>query len=248
VVSVANKYRRLGLPFEDLLNEGNLGLVEAARRYDPSVGTKFITYAIWWIRKRILKALNEQSKSVHVPTSQSKRVREIRNAESSLSLALGTKPTREEISGWIKRSLTSIDRSLQLQVKELSLDHEVGQGEQRPLSECLADARSVDPEGYLIDRESNSVDPEGYLIDRESNERLTEALNALRSREREVVMRRFGFQTGSRLTLKEVGDMMDISRERVRQIENTAKARLRGILVSGKLRRQSTSKKLNRLH
>jgi RNA polymerase primary sigma factor len=234
VVSVANKYRRLGLPFEDLLNEGNLGLVEAARRYDPSVGTKFITYAIWWIRKRILKALNEQSKSVHVPTSQSKRVREIRNAESSLSLALGTKPTREEISGWIKRSLTSIDRSLQLQVKELSLDHEVGQGEQRPLSECLADARSVDPEGYLIDRESN--------------ERLTEALNALRSREREVVMRRFGFQTGSRLTLKEVGDMMDISRERVRQIENTAKARLRGILVSGKLRRQSTSKKLNRLH
>jgi RNA polymerase primary sigma factor len=234
VVSVANKYRNLGLPFEDLLNEGNLGLVEAARRFDPSVGTKFITYAIWWIRKRILRALTEQSTLVYVPTSQSKRVREIRNAESSLSLALGTKPTREEISARIKKSLPSIHRTLQLETRESSLDRGIGEDGERPLSDRLADARSVDPEGYLIDRESI--------------ERLTEALNALRNREREVVMRRFGFQTGSGLTLQEVGDMMHISRERVRQIENKAKARLRRILVSGKPRRPSTSKKLNRLH
>ena len=234
VVSVASKYRHLGLPFEDLLNEGNLGLLEAARRFDPSVGTKFITYAIWWVRKKILNALTEQSTLVHVPTSQRKKVREIRDAESSLSLDLRTKPTREEISARIKKSLPTIDRTLRLEMKELSLDHGVGEAGEQPFSDRLVDPRSVDPEGYLIDRESTEL--------------LTEALDYLHNQEREVVMRRFGFQTGSRLTLKEVGDMLHISRERVRQIENKAKARLRRILNSRKLKRPSTSKKLNRLH
>jgi len=211
-----------------------LGLLEAARRFDPSVGTKFITYAIWWVRKKILNALTEQSTLVHVPTSQRKKVREIRDAESSLSLDLRTKPTREEISARIKKSLPTIDRTLRLEMKELSLDHGVGEAGEQPFSDRLVDPRSVDPEDYLIDRESTEL--------------LTEALDYLHNQEREVVMRRFGFQTGSRLTLKEVGDMLHISRERVRQIENKAKARLRRILNSRKLKRPSTSKKLNRLH
>ena len=98
VVKVASEYRNLGLPFEDLLNEGNIGLIEAAHRYDASKGTKFITYAIWWIRKSILKALSEHSNLVRVPTYQMKKVKEIRDAENSLRRSLGRKPKREEIS------------------------------------------------------------------------------------------------------------------------------------------------------
>ena len=98
VVKVASEYRNLGLPFEDLLNEGNVGLIEAAHRYDATKGTKFITYAIWWIRKSILKALSEHSNLVRVPTYQMKKVREIRDAENSLRRTLGRRPKREEIS------------------------------------------------------------------------------------------------------------------------------------------------------
>ena len=97
VVKVASEYRNLGLPFEDLLNEGNIGLIEAAHRYDATKGTKFITYAIWWIRKSILKSLSEHSSLVRVPTYQMKKVREIRDAENSLRRQLGRKPQREEI-------------------------------------------------------------------------------------------------------------------------------------------------------
>ncbi len=223
VVSVARKYRNFGVPLEDLLSEGNVGLVEAARRFDPSVGTKFITYAIWWIRKKILNALAEQFKLVHVSTRQAKSVREIREAESSLSLDLGTKPTREQISARIKKTLPNIDRTLQLETKEWRLDHGTGEDRERPLSDRLADVRSVDAEVYLIDRESIDL--------------VTEALNHLRKEERIVLMHRFGFLTGSGLTLREIGDMMHISRERVRQIEMQAKARLRKILESRKLKR-----------
>ncbi len=94
VVKVASEYRNLGLPFEDLLNEGNVGLIEAAHRYDATKGTKFITYAIWWIRKSILRALSEHSNLVRVPTYQMKKVREIRDAENSLRRTLGRRPKR----------------------------------------------------------------------------------------------------------------------------------------------------------
>ena len=96
VVKVASEYRNLGMPFEDMLNEGNIGLIEAAHRYDASKGTKFITYAIWWIRKSILKSLGEHSSLVRVPTYQMKKVREIRDAENSLRRSLGRKPKRDQ--------------------------------------------------------------------------------------------------------------------------------------------------------
>src|SRR2546425_11244405 len=97
VAKVASEYRNLGLPFEDLLNAGNLGMIEAAHRLDHRKGTKFITYAIWWIRKAILKALSEQSNLVRVPNYQMKKVKEVRDVERSLRLELGRKPKREEI-------------------------------------------------------------------------------------------------------------------------------------------------------
>src|SRR5512134_136564 len=126
VVKVASEYRNLGLPFEDLLNEGNIGLIEAAHRYDAGKGTKFITYAIWWIRKSILKALSEHSNLVRVPNYQMKKVREIRDAENYLRRSLGRKPEREEISEKLSRSVTKIDQVLQFNLREVSLDEKVG--------------------------------------------------------------------------------------------------------------------------
>jgi RNA polymerase primary sigma factor len=221
VVKVASEYRNLGLPFEDLLNEGNLGLIEAAHRYDASKGTKFITYAIWWIRKSILKALSEHSSLVRIPTYQMKKVKEIRDAEHVLSRKLGRKPRREEISARLERSLTKVDQVLQFNLRELSLDDKLGKDRDKPIADYLVDQRSANPEDDLIKRESNDL--------------VAEAMRHLSEQERTVIAYRFGIIAGRPLTLKEIGELMNISRERVRQIECQAKGRLRKIFARKRL-------------
>jgi len=221
VVKVASEYRNLGLPFEDLLNEGNIGLIEAAHRYDAGKGTKFITYAIWWIRKSILKALSEHSNLVRVPTYQMKKVREIRDAENNLRRTLGRKPKREEISKRLSRSMTKIDQVLQFSLREMSLDDKVGKNRDAPISDFLVDDGLESPEEDLIKREANTL--------------VGEAMDHLTEQERVVISHRFGIVGGGSLTLKEIGEMMSISRERVRQIECQAKTRLRKILTRKRL-------------
>jgi RNA polymerase primary sigma factor len=221
VVKVASEYRNLGLPFEDLLNEGNLGLIEAAHRYDATKGTKFITYAIWWIRKSILKALSEHSNLVRVPTYQMKKVREIREAETSLSRKLGRKPRRDEISERLERSLSKVDQVLQFHMRELSLDEKLGKNRDKPISDFLVDLQSTNPEDDLIQRESGNL--------------VAEAMRHLSEQERKVIAFRFGIAVGPALTLKEIGEMMCISRERVRQIECQAKSRLRKLFARRRL-------------
>jgi len=213
VVKVASEYRNLGLPFEDLLNEGNIGLIEAAHRYDATKGTKFITYAIWWIRKSILKALSEHSSLVRVPTYQMKKVREIRDTEKTLRRQLGRKPRREEISKRLDRSVIKIDQVLQFSLREMSLDDKVGKERDTPISDYLIDANLETPEDDLIKREAYSL--------------VSEAMEDLTEQERTVLCHRFGIAGGPTLTLKEIGEMMSISRERVRQVECQAKLRLR---------------------
>jgi RNA polymerase primary sigma factor len=221
VVKVSSEYRNLGLPFEDLLNEGNIGLIEAAHRYDASKGTKFITYAIWWIRKSILKALSEHSNLVRVPNYQMKKVREIRDAEQSLRRALGRAPQREEISNRLSKSVTKIDQVLQFTMREVSLDEKVGKDRDKPIAEYLVDPSCTNPEDDLINRESNSL--------------VGEAMAHLTEQERVVVAYRFGLAGGPPLTLKEIGEKMGISRERVRQIECQAKGRLRKLFAKKRL-------------
>ena len=213
VVKVASEYRNLGLPFEDLLNEGNLGLIEAAHRYDASKGTKFITYAIWWIRKSILKALSEHSSLVRVPTYQMKKVREIRDAEKLLSRRLGRRPSRDEISERLERSLAKVDQVLQFNLREMSLEEKLGRDRDKPVADFLVDAHSTNPEDDLIKREATVL--------------VAEAMSQLSEQERKVIAHRFGIQMRRPLTLKEIGEMMSISRERVRQIECQAKSRLK---------------------
>src|SRR5262245_15660028 len=114
VVKIASEYKNMGLPFEDLLNEGNIGLIEAAHHFDPSRGTKFITYAIWWIRKSILKALSQHAAMVRIPNYQLKKVRNVRNTERMLAKELGREADREEISKELRVTIAKIDEILQM--------------------------------------------------------------------------------------------------------------------------------------
>lgn len=214
VIKIAAEYRNLGLPFEDVLNDGNLGLIEAAHRFDASRGTKFITYAIWWIRKSILKALTEHSNLVRVPNYQLKKIREIRDAENSLRRSLGRKPKLEEISKRLSKSVTTVDQVLQLKLREVSLEDKVGKERDSSISDYLVDINSTSPEDDLIKREANSL--------------VTEALSHLADQEQTVVTYRFGLAGGlPPMTLQDIGRKMGLSRERVRQIEFRAIARMR---------------------
>ncbi|MBP7149038.1 MAG: RNA polymerase sigma factor RpoD/SigA [Acidobacteria bacterium] len=233
VVKVASEYRNLGLPLEDLLNEGNLGLIEAARRYDPSKGTKFITYAIWWIRKSILKALAEQVNLVRVPTYQMKKVKEVRETERTLRKELGRSPERQEISARMDVSLKKVDQVLQVHSKEVSLDDTVGKDRKTPVSDFLVDPDDESPEDNLLKREGTTL--------------VTEALEFLTEQERVVIKHRFGLDGSMILTLKEIGEKMGVSRERVRQIETQAKQRLRRIFNRPRGGSASARKMLSRM-
>src|SRR3989442_7872771 len=146
VVKIASEYRNLGLPFEDLLNEGNIGLIEAAHHFDHLRGTKFITYAIWWIRKSILRALSQHSNLVRIPNYQLKKVRNVRNTERMLAKELGREADREEISKELRVTIAKIDEILQMKMRELSLDEKVGKDKDTPISDYLVDGRSINPE------------------------------------------------------------------------------------------------------
>ncbi|MCP3979846.1 MAG: RNA polymerase sigma factor RpoD/SigA [bacterium] len=213
VAKVAAEYRSLGMPFEDLLNEGNVGLIEAAQRFDASKDTKFISYAIWWIRKSILKALSEQSNVVRLPYSQMKKVKEIRAAEKHLRRVLGRKPDREEISEYLEKSLSKIDRVLQHGVLEVSLDEPVGEDQDTHLADCLVDRSHISMEEVLLDQEMTGG--------------ISEIFEHLSEQQQTVIQYRFGLNGQQPLTLQDTGREMGLSRERVRQIECQAKERMR---------------------
>ncbi len=213
VAKVASEYRNLGIPFEDLLCEGNLGLIEAARRFDPDKNNKFISYAIWWIRKSILKALCDKAHVVRMPYSQIKKFKEIRQAEQELQRGLGRAPSRQEISAHLERCPSKVDRVLQYGVHETSLDIGVGEDQETPLADVLADARTRSPEDHMLDRETQAG--------------LGEVYRQLSAQQRAVLAHRFGVFGDRPLTLQETGERIGVSRERVRQIENQAKERMR---------------------
>jgi len=217
VVKIASEYKNMGLPFEDLLNEGNIGLIEAAHHFDSSRGTKFITYAIWWIRKSILKALSQHAAMVRIPNYQLKKVRNVRNTERMLARELGREADREEISRELRVTIAKIDEILQMKMRELSLDEKVGKDKDTPISDYLVDGRSINPEDELIKNESQGV--------------IRMALRNLSDQEQTVIINRFGLEGGRVFTLKEIGEKLGVSRERVRQIENQAKKRLRKLIA-----------------
>ncbi len=232
VVKVAGEYRGLGLPFEDLLNEGNVGLIEAAYRFDATRGTKFVTYAVWWIRRAILRALAEHTRVVRLPEYQRKEIRRVREAEQTLGIELGRRPDSTEISERLSRSVESVERLMQSQLRELWIDAPIGHDRDRRLSDSLPDRVLPSPEDVVIREQALR------LVNR--------ALDALTPREREILRLRFGLDGSKGQSLSKVGKRLGLSGERVRQIETEAIDRLRQLIRTRRVS-AAPSKKLRPL-
>jgi RNA polymerase primary sigma factor len=213
VVSVAKKYQNQGVLLPDLINEGNVGLIRAAHKFDETKGIKFISYAVWWIRQAILQALAEQSRIVRVPLNRAGALHRIGRRSSSLLQELGREPTVDEIAQELELSKEEVASTLAISQSHLSLDAPLTPGEDNRLLDYLPDQFSPDPEGEAYEQAlKNTVD---------------QALATLKEREAKVLRLYFGLDEQEPMTLEEIGSLLGITRERVRQIKEKALARLR---------------------
>ena len=213
VVSVAKKYQNQGVPLSDLINEGNLGLIRAAHKFDETKGIKFISYAVWWIRQAILQALAEQSRIVRVPLNRAGALHRIGRRSSALLQELGREPTVEEIADDLDITQQEVERTLAISQSHLSLDAPITPGE---------DHRLLD---YLPDQYAPGPEDEAY--DHALKDSVESALSSLKEREAKILRRYFGLDDQEPMTLEEIGALMGITRERVRQIKQKALIRLR---------------------
>jgi RNA polymerase primary sigma factor len=213
VVSVAKKYQNQGVSLADLINEGNLGLIRAAHKFDETKGIKFISYAVWWIRQAILQALAEQSRIVRVPLNRAGTLHRIGKRSSALQQELGREPTVEEIAEGMDISEDEVAKTLSISQTHLSLDAPLTPGEDNKLLDYLPDTQNPGPDDETFERAlSESVE---------------EVLSTLKEREAKILRLYFGLDGQEPKTLEEIGSMMGITRERVRQIKEKALARLR---------------------
>ena len=213
VVSVAKKYQNQGVALSDLINEGNVGLIRAAHKFDETKGIKFISYAVWWIRQAILQALAEQSRIVRVPLNRAGALHRIGRRSAMLLQELGREPTVEELADELDLSEDEVRRTLSLSQTHLSLDAPLTPGEDNRLLDYLPDQFSPGPEDETYEK---------ALM-----ETVEEALETLKEREAKILRLYFGLDGQEPMTLEEIGALLDITRERVRQIKEKALGRLR---------------------
>jgi len=215
VVSVAKKYQNQGVSLSDLINEGNLGLIRAAHKFDETKGIKFISYAVWWIRQAILQALAEQSRIVRVPLNRAGTLHRIGKRSSALQQELGREPTIDEIAEGMDIPKEEVAKTLAISRSHLSLDAPLTPGEDNKLLDYLADEESPGPDDQTFERAlSNSIE---------------EVLRTLKEREAKILRLYFGLDSQEAMTLEEIGGLLGITRERVRQIKEKALARLRHV-------------------
>lgn len=218
VAKVAQEYRRYGISFEDLIQEGNVGLVEAAHRYDPSRGVKFFTYASWWIRKAIIESLGRHGALVRLPGYQVRRLKALNDAERAFRAEHGRQPGLDELSRCMSAGSGTIASLRQIGRREIALETSAGTRGSFSLVQTLA-APAVES-------------PEAPMMREESVQLVRRALAVLKPRERLIVVRRYGLDDGRRRSLDEAGAELGVSRERVRQIERQALDRLRRIVTA----------------
>jgi RNA polymerase primary sigma factor len=224
VVSVAKKFRGRGVPFEDLIQEGNAGLIKAVERFDPQLGNRFSTYATWWIRQSVQRAVADQGRPVRLPAHVVDALYRLRRAENELSLELGREPTEEEVAARLgakpgeARRLREVSQPVASIHARLGSDEEAGEfGDLLPDEGAREDYAAVETEGW-----------EGTL---------REAVASLPEREARVIQMRHGLDGGQTKTLREVSEVLGISQERARQVEIKALRTIRTSRHSGTLRR-----------
>ena len=213
VVSVSKQYQNQGLSLPDLINEGNLGLIKAAQRFDETRGFKFISYAVWWIRQSILQALAEQSRIVRLPLNKIGSINKINKAFSKLEQEYEREPTAEEIAQILEMTENDVKESIKNSGRHISMDAPLVQGEESNMYDVL--------------RSSDSPSPESGLINDSLRKEIERALSTLTPREADVIKLYFGLNGEHAMTLEEIGEKFDLTRERVRQIKEKAIRRLK---------------------
>jgi RNA polymerase primary sigma factor len=222
VVSVAKQYQNSGLTLGDLINEGNLGLIKAAKRFDEKRGFKFISYAVWWIRQSIMQALAEQSRIVRLPLNRVGSLSKISKTFSDLEQKFQREPSTEEVAEVIGVTTEEVLANLKVSGRHVSMDAPFSQGEDGSLLDVLSDVNESSPEKQLI---TDSLTQE-----------VQRALSTLTRREAEVIGFYFGLNNNSSMTLEEIAEKFNLTRERVRQIKEKATRRLRHASRSTTLR------------
>jgi RNA polymerase primary sigma factor len=213
VISVAKKYQNRGMSLTDLIGEGNVGLLTAARKFDPDQGVKFISYAVWWIRQSILAALARQGRSVRVPLNRTADLSRIVRSAETLRQDLQREPTPEEIAQATGLAVEIVQSLVTLNSSDVRLDGPLDQESDR----TLIDRFVVDEDG----------DPETQVMERLLTEQIGLALSSLPPRDAKVLQLYFGLNDGREHTLEEIGSMLGVTRERVRQLRDRALKRLR---------------------
>jgi len=214
-VSVAKKYQKQGVSLSDLINEGNLGLIRAAHKFDETKGIKFISYAVWWIRQAILQALAEQSRIVRVPLNRAGTLHRIGKRSASLLQELGREPTVEEIAEGMDISEEEVAKTLSISQAHLSLDAPLTPGEDNKLLDYLPD--------------TTNPGPDDEIFEHALTESIESVLATLKEREARILRLYFGLEGQEPMTLEEIGSQLGITRERVRQLKEKALARLRHV-------------------
>ncbi|MCM5661555.1 MULTISPECIES: sigma-70 family RNA polymerase sigma factor [Galbibacter] len=213
VVSVAKQYQNQGLTLPDLINEGNLGLIKAAQRFDETRGFKFISYAVWWIRQSILQALAEQSRIVRLPLNKIGSINKINKTYAFLEQAHERVPSAEEIAKELDMSINDVKESMKNSGRHVSMDAPLVEGEDSNLYDVL--------------RSGESPNPDKDLLHESLRTEIERALETLTPREADVIRLYFGLGDQHPMTLEEIGETFDLTRERVRQIKEKAIRRLK---------------------
>jgi RNA polymerase primary sigma factor len=212
VISVAKQYQNMGLTFEDLISEGNIGLVKAAYKFDETKGFKFISYAVWWIRQSILKAIAEKSRVVYLPLNKINNITKINKAVQYLENKLNSKPTVTDISEYLNIKKSEVEDYFKYSSKHISMD------------------KTINEEGdslYDIFENKSSIKPDKNMIDDSIKHNINRVLNSMSDRESLILTKHFGLNDETPMSLEDIAEMLSLTKERIRQIKQKALLKIR---------------------